>query len=129
LLKQTDAMKKHAKDDGVRLDLFTWNRLAKTELDDLRIEDSIGTQFMQYVTLSLNLALGSLFVQTCIRRLKIRPTLPKSSKYLIKLAIMRTSFASFKWLANIFGNRESTRSRRIRMPRPVTCMSRRTSLV
>lgn len=129
MLKQTDAMKKHAKDDGVRLDLFTWNRLAKTELDDLRIEDSIGTQFMQYVTLSLNLALGSLFVQTRIRRLKIRPTLPKSSKSLIKLAIMRTSFASFKWLANIFGNRESTRSRRIRMPRPVTCMSRRTSLV
>jgi hypothetical protein len=101
-----------------------WNRPAKTQLDGLRIKDSMGTQ---YVALSLNLELTLLFLQTRISRLKIRPTLPKSSKSLIMLANM-TSFASFKRLVNLFGNRESRRSWRMRMPRPIACMTRRTSL-
>ena len=101
-----------------------WNRLAKTQLDDLWIKDSMGTQ---YVALSLNLELTSLFLQTRISRLKIRPTLPKSSKSLIMLANM-TLFASFKWLANLFGNRKSRRSWRMHMPRLIACMTWRTSL-
>ena len=55
-----------------------WSRLAKAQLDGLRIKDSIGTQ---YFALSLNLEHTFLFFwQTRTSRLKIRPTSLKSSK-------------------------------------------------
>jgi len=59
-----------------------------------------------------------LFFKTRTSKLKTRQILPKSSKFRVTLASMTTSFASFKWLANLFGSRESTRSWRTRMRRP-----------
>jgi hypothetical protein len=104
-----------------------WSRLAKAQLDGLRIKDSIGAQ---YFALSLNLELTFLFFfwQTRTSRLKIRPTSPKSSKSRIVLESMTTLFASFKWLANLFVSRESIRSWHMRMPRPIACTTWRTSL-
>src|SRR6266436_10370698 len=83
-----------------------WSRLAKAQLDGLRIKDSTG---MQYFALSLNLELTFLFCfwQTRTSRLKIRPTSPKSSKSRIVLESMTTLFASFKWFTNLFMSRES----------------------
>ena len=102
-----------------------WSRLAKAQLDGLRIKDSIGTQ---YFALYLVLNSPRFFLQTRTSRLKIRPTSPKSLKYLIMPGSMTTLFASFKWLANLFGNQESIPSWRMHMPRPIACMTWRTSL-
>jgi len=108
-------------------DYEVWSRIAKAQLDGLRIKDSIG---MQYFALSLNLELTFLFCfwQTRTSRLKIRPTSPKSSKSQIVLESMTTLFASFKWLTNLFVSRELIRSWHMCMPRPIACTTWRTSL-
>jgi len=99
-----------------------WSQLAKAQLDGLILsvhDDSLWPMILS----------SHLFFKTRTSKLKTRQILPKSSKFRVTLASMTTLFASFKWLANLFGSRESTRSWRTRMRRPTVCMTWRTSLV
>ena len=78
-----------------------WSRLAKAQLDGLRVKDSIGeSQITFYRARKAHQFLPTLS-QTPILKRKIRLTLPRSSKSQIMPASMTISSGSSRWHANL----------------------------
>jgi hypothetical protein len=99
-----------------------WSRLAKAQLDGLRIKDAIGELFtMPCVYFHLY------FLQIRISRLRTPPTSLRSLKFRVTLESMMILFASSKWLARHFANLRSTQNLRMHMRRPTVSMTWKTS--
>jgi hypothetical protein len=100
-----------------------WSRLAKAQLDGLRIKDAIGELFV----ISRVCIVIYVFLQTRISKLRTPLTLLRSLKYQITLANMMILFASSKWLARHFANLRLTQNLRMHMQRLTVFMTWRTS--
>jgi hypothetical protein len=100
-----------------------WSRLAKAQLDGLRIKDAIGELFiMSCVCIFIHVLL-----QTRTSRLRTPPTSLRSLKFRVTLENMMILFAFSKWLARHFANLRSTQNLRMRMRRLTVSMTWRTS--
>lgn len=96
-----------------------WSRLAKAQLDGLRIKDAIGELF----AMSRVCIVVYVFLQTRISRLRTPPTLLRSLKFRVMLENMMILFASSKWLARRFANLRSTQNSHMHMPRLTVSMT------
>lgn len=96
-----------------------WSRLAKAQLDGLRIKDAIGELF----AMSRVCIVVYVFLQTRISRLRTPPTLLRSLKFRVMLENMMILFASSKWLARRFVNLRSTQNSHMHMPRLTVSMT------
>jgi hypothetical protein len=101
-----------------------WSRLAKAQLDGLRIKDAIGGLFV----ISHMHVVPHNFHQTRTLRLRTPPTSPRSLKSRVTLESMTILFASSKWLARHFANPRSTQNLRMHTLRLTVSMTWRTSL-
>jgi len=99
-----------------------WSRLAKAQLDGLRIKDAIGG----LSKISRTCVVPHDFYQTRTSKLRTPPTSLRSLKSRVTLESMMILFASSKWLASHFANLRSTRNSRTRMLRPTVSMTWKT---
>ena len=100
-----------------------WSRLAKAQLDGLRIKDAIGGLFV----ISRARVVLDVVIQTRISRLRTPPTSLRSLKSQATLESTMTSFASSKWLARHFANLRLTRNSHTHMLKLIVYMTWRTS--
>jgi clathrin heavy chain len=80
-----------------------WGRLAKAQLDGLRIKDAIGEVF--HIPSQTNLTCS--FLQTHTSRQRTVRTSQRSSRYLVTQANMTTLYDSSKWHASRSASRRS----------------------
>lgn len=84
-----------------------WSRLAKAQLDGLRIKDSVG------VSSNTNCSchnVANLCSKNLTSRLRIRLTSPKSSKLPITQASTTSLSVTYRWRARLFANQRLTQS-------------------
>lgn len=100
-----------------------WSRLAKAQLDGLRIKDAIGQSFLLFTLCGL---LDSL-LQTRTSRRKILLTSLRSLRSPTAQANTTISFATYRWLGSIYGSPRSTRSWHMHTPRRIDFTTWKTS--
>ena len=100
-----------------------WSRLAKAQLDGLRIKDSVGMyQFL------FNFTSFSFYFQSPTSRHRIPRTSQRSSRLPTMLASTTSLFVTSRWLASISANPRSTQSLRTPTPRLTASTIWKTSL-
>jgi len=93
-----------------------WSRLAKAQLDVMRIKDSVGT----WVSMKCSVLCSSI-TQTLISRLRTHPISPRSSKLRTMRISMTTLYAISKWRARLSANPRSILSWLTLTPRLTDC--------
>lgn len=105
-----------------------WSRLAKAQLDGLRVKDAIGKTFPVFFSAAAHFVSTSLRVhQTRISKPKTPQTSSKLSRLRAVLASTTISFGTCKWPGSRFANPRWIRSLPTHMQRRTACMIWRTS--